>query len=79
MTPIAPPSSMLPRQVQLINSEPMLETECQWGLCCSGPSLGGEESDGSLEAGWQVEAAEEANVDEAAVDVPRGCGSDGGC
>lgn len=79
MTPIAPLSSMLSCESKPIHSELMLETECRWGLCCSDTALDGEESDGSLEAGWQVEAADEANVDETAVDPPRGCGSDDRC
>lgn len=81
MTSIAPSSPMLPRQFEPIHSEPMLETECRWEPCCSDPVLGGEESDGSLEAGGQVGPADEPDIDEnpidGAVDGAGGCGSDG--
>lgn len=70
-------SPMLPRHFEPIHPEPMLETECRWGLCCSDAVLGGEESDGSLEAGGQVEAADEPDINETPVDGAGGCGSDG--
>lgn len=76
MTSIALSSPMLPRQFEPIHPEPMLETECRWGLCCSDAVLGGEESDGSLEAGGQVEAGDEPDTDETPVDGAGGCGSD---
>lgn len=77
MTSIAPSSPMLPRQFEPIHSEPLLETEYRWGLCCSDAVLGGDESDASLKAGGQVEGADEPNVDETSVDGAGGCGSDG--
>lgn len=79
MTSIAPSSPMLPRHCEPIHPEPTLETECRQGLCCPDAVLSGEESDGSFEAGGQVEAADEPGIDEnpvdGAVDGAGGCGS----
>lgn len=58
--------------------ERVLEAEFGRGLC-SDPVLSEEKADCPLKSGGLVEAADETNVDEVAVDGPAVCGSAGGC
>lgn len=78
VTLITPSSAKLSPPNRPVCSERILEAEFGRELC-SDPALSEEQADGPLESGGLVEAADETNVDEVAVDGPAGCGSDCGC